>query len=158
MWITARSTCTVPFRDSRGLRINESRSILFRERPTTRWSSKSRVSWLHHANNITNRIGEEDTSRRGSRTLWAHWQMQITAMTIGVPATRRPHGRWSNLRLALSNYPPLGITERWRKTPTPLPCRLTTVPRRRPNHLPPPDNPSPRPPRILGLGSENTNA
>lgn len=108
--------------------------------------------------NITNWIGEEDTSRRGSRTLWAHWQMQITAMTIGVPATRRPHGRWSNLRLALSNYPPLGITERWRKTPTPLPCRLTTVPRRRPNHLPSPDNPSPRPPRILGLGSENTNA
>lgn len=92
------------------------------------------ISWLHHSRNITNRIGEEDTSRRAPRTLWTHRQMQITAMTIGVPATRRPHGRWSNLRLALSNYPPLGITERWRKTPTPLPCRLTTVPRRRPNH------------------------
>lgn len=84
--------------------------------------------------------------------------MQITTMTIGVPATRRPHGRWSNLRLALSNYPPLGIIQRWRKTPTPLPCRLTTVPRRRPTPLrSPPDNPASRRPRVLGLGSENTN-
>lgn len=86
--------------------------------------------------------------------------MQITTMTIGVPATRRPHGRWSNLRLALSNYPPLGITQRWRKTPTPLPCRLTIVPCRRPTPPPPrspSDNPSSRHPRVLGLGSENTN-
>lgn len=70
------------------------------------------------------------------------------------PATRRPRGRWSNLRLTLSNYPPLGITQRWRKTSTPLPCRLTTVPSRRLT----PRLPSPPPPskirpliRVLGL-------
>lgn len=55
-------SCTaLSFGAHAGLRINESRSILFLG-AATRPSSRSRVSWLHHARNITNGIGEEDTS------------------------------------------------------------------------------------------------
>lgn len=45
----------------------ESRSILFLGAATHDGSLEiARLVWLHHSRNITNRIGEEDTSRRAA--------------------------------------------------------------------------------------------